>query len=319
MNRLTHVKKITIQRFVLAGLFILFSIPALFADGIASRHPNDVGIENDPDVISFDGFESYTSPSQLFTKWDQAGRQANLRIATEPGNFVGGRKSLEMKLPISGTETVNSVAKRLKPEEPVLFIRAYTKFDDGFNVTGSCHNGFQVSGHYPGGAGVPAPRNGTGFFLFALQNHKNGTGRGGEVQPGYGAVYSYWPYQRSGYGDHWYSDGWVGPGGWGDWILHPNQYPHFSALPNWQPQRGVWYCYEFMIKTNTVGMNNGVVAYWIDGNLKGYFPDLFIRSIDSLKIDYVALRLHATSSPRVNKKWYDNVVIARSYIGPISH
>ena len=60
---------------------------------------------------------------------DQLGRQANLRIATEPGNYVGGHKSLEMKLPISQTETVNSVLKRLNPEETVLYIRAYEKFD----------------------------------------------------------------------------------------------------------------------------------------------------------------------------------------------
>jgi hypothetical protein len=120
MNHPTHFRKITVLRFVLAGLVLLFSIPALFADGIASRYPNDVGIENDPDVILFDGFESYTSPSQLFTKWDQAGSQANLRIATEPGNYVGGHKSLEMKLPIRANETSNSVAKRLSPEEPVL-------------------------------------------------------------------------------------------------------------------------------------------------------------------------------------------------------
>jgi hypothetical protein len=103
----------------LAGLILLLSVPALFADGIASRYPNDVGIENDPDVILFDGFESYTSPSQLRPKWNQAGPQANLRIATEPGNYVGGHKSLEMKLPISQTETTNSVLKRLNPEETV--------------------------------------------------------------------------------------------------------------------------------------------------------------------------------------------------------
>ena len=318
MNHPTHFRKITILRFVLAGLVLLFSIPALFADGIASRYPNDVGIENDPDVILFDGFESYTSPSQLFTKWDQAGRQANLRIATEPGNCVGGHKSLEMKLPISANETSNGVAKRLSPEEPVLFIRAYTKFDPGFDVRGSSHNGLRISGHYPG-PGHPPPPDGTGFFLFTVQNHKAGNGRGGEVQPGYGAVYSYWPHQRSNYGDHWYPDGWVIPGGWGLWIIYPNQYPDFSALSNWQPQRGIWYCYELMVKTNTIGRNDGVVAYWIDGNLAGYFPDLFIRSIDSLKIDFATLNLHATSSARVNKKWYDNVVIARSYIGPISH
>jgi hypothetical protein len=31
------------------------------------------------------------------------------------------------------------------------------------------------------------------------------------------------------------------------------------------------------------------------------------------------LNLEALKSTRVNKKWYDNVVIARSYIGSISH
>jgi hypothetical protein len=314
MNHPTHFRKIT----TILLLVLLFLVPALFADGIASRYPNDVGIENDPDVILFDGFESYTSPSELFTKWDEAGRQANLRIATESGNYVGGHKSLEMTLPISQTETGNSVNKRLSPEETVLYIRAYEKFDPGFSVTTSSHNGLRIGGHNPGQPGVPPPPDGTGWFVFVLQNNKAGTGRGGEVQPGYAQVYSYWPFQRSNYGDHWYSDGWVIPGGWGLWVLYPNQYPDFHAIPNWQPIRGVWYCYEFMVKTNTIGRNDGVVAYWIDGNLAGYFPNLFLRSIDSLKINNTGLLLHALWSSRVNKKWYDNVVIARSYIGPIS-
>ena len=43
MNLLTHIRKITILRFVLAGLVLLFSVPALFADGIASRYPNEEG------------------------------------------------------------------------------------------------------------------------------------------------------------------------------------------------------------------------------------------------------------------------------------
>jgi hypothetical protein len=164
MNHLTRFRKITTLQFVLAGLVLLFSVPALFADGIASRYPNDVGIENDPNVILFDGFESYTSPSQLKSKWNQAGPQANLRIATEPGNYVGGHKSLEMTLPISQNETVDSVLKRLTPEENVLYIRAYEKFDPGFSVTSSGHNGLRIGGHYPGPGRRPPP-DGTGFFL----------------------------------------------------------------------------------------------------------------------------------------------------------
>jgi hypothetical protein len=316
MNLLTHFRKITILRFVLAGSVLLFSVPALVADGIASRYPNDVGIENDPDVLLYDNFESYTSPSQLLSKWDQAGKQANLRIATEPGNFYAGHKALEMTLPISNSEQGNDVSKNLNPKQPVLYVRVYQKFDPEFTITASGHNGIRIRGNFNGPACSPAPRDGTGFFILNLQNHFDS--RGGENQPGYGHIYAYWPYQRSDCGDHWHSDGWVKPGGWGLWMLYPSQYPNFRAMPNWQPIRGVWYCYEEMVKLNTVGRRDGEVAYWINGELKGRWTDLFIRSIDSLKIDNTGLLLHSTTSARVNKKWYDSVVIARSYVGPIT-
>jgi hypothetical protein len=318
MNLLTHIRKITILRFVLAGLVLLFSVPALFADGIASRYPNDVGIENDPDVLLFDGFENYRTPSELSSQWDILANLSNMQIATEPGDYFAGRKGLEMKLPVSSNEVIDLVGIHLSPQEPQVFVRAYMKWDLGFNVTGG-HNGIGISAHSPGGAGVPPPRDGSGWFSFLFQNSKSGTGRGGENLPGYNQVYAYWPSQRTNYGDHWFSDGWVQPGGWGLWILYPFQYPHFVAMPNWQPLRGVWYCFEFMVKANTIGQRNGEVAFWVDGQLKGRFTDLFMRSLDSIKIDKVRIRLHANSNlTRINKKWHDNVVIARSYIGPIS-
>jgi hypothetical protein len=311
MNHLTHFRKITILRFVLAGLVLLFSVPALFADGIASRYPNDVGIENDPDVILADGFESYTSPSQLLRKWNEAA--GALRIATEPGNYVGGHKSLEMKIPISSTPVGDGLTKRISPIEPVLFVRAYTKFDPGWSLEGSTHNGITISGRYPG-PGQPAPRDGTGFYLFHVQNIQHACCPStGTAEPGYAFVYSYWPFQRTNWGDWWYPPGTGGP-----WLTQPGNYPDFRPIPNWQPIRGVWYCYEFMVKVNTLGRRDGEVAYWIDGQLRGRFPDLFIRSVSDLKTDTVKLLAGAAQSERVNKKWYDNVVIARSYIGPIS-
>jgi len=228
-----------------------------------------------------------------------------------------------MQLPMSTTEVVNEAVKKFSPEQDIVYIRAYTKFDSGYSVTGSDHNGLRISAHYPGGAGVPAPSDGTGFFLFSVQNNIQGNGRPGEVMPGYSHVYAYWPKQRSGFGDHWYPDGYVLPydntiANKGDWLAYPNQYPDFVVMPNWQPQRDRWYCYELMVKANTPGTNDGEVAYWIDGKLTSRFPNLFLRSIDTLKIDMAALRLHATHSERVNKKWYDNVVIAKKYIGPMA-
>jgi hypothetical protein len=72
------------------------------------------------------------------------------------------------------------------------------------------------------------------------------------------------------------------------------------------------------VKINDLGQRNGEVAFWINGILKGRWTNLFLRSVDWLKINEASLTLNASRSTQVNKKWYDNVVIARSYIGPIS-
>src|SRR5207237_10189085 len=45
---------------------------------------------------------------------------------------------------------------------------------------------------------------------------------------------------------------------------------------------------------------------------------LLMRSSNSIKIDEAYTKLHAGHSERVNKKWYDNVVIATKYIGPMA-
>jgi hypothetical protein len=88
--------------------------------GIAARYPGDQNIASDPAVIFADDFESYTSPSQLVGKWTGAEPQANLRIATEPGNYYAGGKALEMTLPISATEVLDQCHKTISPEEPLL-------------------------------------------------------------------------------------------------------------------------------------------------------------------------------------------------------
>ena len=73
-----------------------------------------------------------------------------------------------------------------------------------------------------------------------------------------------------------------------------------------------------MVHANTPGKKDGEVKFWIDGKVVGDFPDLNLRSISTLKLDHAQLTLHATHSERVNKKWYDNVVIAKQYIGPMA-
>src|SRR6266550_4665340 len=99
-------------------IFLTASATATLADlGIAVRYPEDKKIASDPAVIFADDFESYTSPSQLTTKWDGAYQLPNIRIATEAGNFFAGSKSLEFSLPISTAEVSNSLKKNLSPEQ----------------------------------------------------------------------------------------------------------------------------------------------------------------------------------------------------------
>jgi hypothetical protein len=287
------------------------------ASGIASRYPGDKNIASDPAVIFADDFESYTSVDQIRTKWPLAGGLVRMRIATEAANVFSGNKSIELTLPVSTVELGTSLVRSLSPEQDTVYIRMYQKFDPGYSLPGSNHNGVELSAKSPGTPQIP-PADGTGFFIFLLQNQAFRQ----EGIPGFSHLYVYWPRQRSQFGDHWYPDGIVLPyspaiGNKGEWLAFPNQYPDFRVMPNFLPQRDRWYCVELMVRANTPGQNNGEAAYWIDGQLAGRFPNLNVRSISTLKIDKAHVTLHAGKSTRINKKWHDNVVIATKYIGPM--
>jgi hypothetical protein len=278
--------------------------------GLAARYPGDVGIENDPAVLLFDGFERYQTPSQAAKKnggvWDQIGFIVNERISTQ--YKFGGAKSFEVDIPVTSSEWQSGLRKLIGPNEPVLFARAYMRYEPDFGDLSNGHKGIQVSGRFGGPCGW-TPRDGSRWFLFLLEN---GGPFFGEAQPGYTHIYSYWPLQQSECGDHWFPNGQGGP-----WHLHPEDYPDFVAMPNFNVPRGVWFEYEFMVRLNDLGVRNGEVKVWKDGVVVADFPDLFIRSVSDLLIDTIFFGMHTHWSRRVNRVWWDNVVIARQYIGPM--
>ncbi len=277
--------------------------------GIASRHPGDGGIASDPAVIFADDFESYSATSGLTGsgKWNTYYQAGNTRISTAAGSFYAGAKALELTMPQTNSEVANAVVKDLPVKRDVIFVRAYTKFEAGFNGTTEGHNGIRISGSYPGPGNVP---NGSNFFLYTVENSVYY----GEAYPGPINIYAYHPEQRGQWGDHFYPTGKVlpidsQPGSFG---------PTFVARPNFTPQTDRWYSYEMMVKLNTPGQRDGRVAVWIDGNLVADFPNLRMRDTTSVKIDQVQLELHGKNNPsRADRKWYDNVVFATSYIGPV--
>jgi hypothetical protein len=82
--------------------------------------------------------------------------------------------------------------KVLSPEQDTVFMRFYQKFAANYAITqGANHNGIRLSAKYPETTGIKPPADGTGFFLFLLQNAA--MDRPGEVPPGYTDLYVYWP------------------------------------------------------------------------------------------------------------------------------
>ena len=283
--------------------------------GIAAKYPGDMGIENDPDVIFADGFESDTQASDLSKKWDNFFQVSDIGIATDAPHVWSGAKALEFTLPQQTTELSNGVQKILTTELDVLYLRYYSKFDASFDITGSSHNGGGINAHYfIGNMATPGvPADGTNKFLVEYECWR---GQASDKSPGTLNVYVYWPDQRSNYGDHFFPDGLVDPN-----TSIPNNFgPTFVPRTDVTPDLDLWYEYELMVKANTPGQRDGRITIWLDGQVIGDFPNLRLRDINSLKIDRFNLSLHARSNPNgVTHKWYDNVVAAKAYIGPMVH
>jgi hypothetical protein len=281
--------------------------------GIAAMHPGDVGIAADPAVIYADDFESYGQGADLNKNWSAVYQNQYVTIATDTANVYAGNKALEFTLPKQTAELSDATDKMISPERDVLFLRYYSKFQPPYDVVGSSHNGSSISAHYfiNGQATPGVPANGTNKFLVNLEDWR---GDAATPSPGPLNVYVYHPEQRSQYGDHFFPPGTVLPNSSQKFDFGPD----FVSRPDITPELGRWYCYEYMVQANTPGQRNGRIAFWLDGKLTADFGNLRFRDVDTLKIDRFGLSFHIGSNPNgESKKWYDNVVAATSYIGPL--
>jgi hypothetical protein len=307
---------------VVSGVLALVSSPALAAppplpegdQGIAAGYPNDEGIDGDPAVYFVEDFESYTDAQQLWDRWDNFFQQDQTQIVTDTDNVWAGAQSIELTLPQQDVELSNGLVKFVAPEKDVLFLRYYSKFLPPYDVVGSSHNGSWISSHYEdeNGQATPGiPADGTNKYLVAYENWR---GEPETASPGLLNVYVYHPLQRDDYGDHFFPSG----------LVMPNTSELFDFGPDFVPRPEIiqeldrWYCYEVMVQANTPGQLDGRIAFWLDGALAADFHNLRLRDIDTLTIDRFGVGFHAGSNPNgEQKKWYDNIVAADAYIGPM--
>jgi hypothetical protein len=282
-------------------------------NGIAAKHPGDVSIASDAAVLFADDFESYSAAQDLYQRWDAVYQENQIRFASEPGNFYAGKQALEFTVPQQNNELSNATDKIVNPERDVLFLRYYSKFQAPYDVVGSSHNGSMISAHYfNNGQATPGiPADGTNKFLANLENWR---GEATTASPGLLNIYIYHPEQRSQWGDHFFPSGTVLPNS----SLPFDFGADFVSRQDILPELEKWYCYEYMLQANTPGKRDGRIAVWLDGKLVADFGNLRLRDVAELKIDRFGLSFHIGSNPNgETKKWYDNVVAATSYIGPI--
>ena len=84
-------------------------------------------------------------------------------------------------------------------------------------------------------------------------------------------------------------------------------------------EAGRWYSFEIMLKANEVGQHNGEIKLWIDGVLQGYYTGMHFRDTNELKINELNITAYVgggCASPRDQRIWDDNLVLATEYIGP---
>lgn len=281
--------------------------------GIAAKYPGDAGIEKDPAVIFAHDFEADSRVGDLRRAWDVVFHEPTIRITDVPEDVHGGRKALELTFPRRGGEVGNGLMKRLAEERDVLFLRYYQKIDEHLDVTGagSFHNGGAIAAHYHvDGRSTPGRRaDGRNKFLVGYEC----TVYSEAPPPGYLTVYVYHPEQRHDYGDIFFPTGVVRPD-----TSRPGDFgPGFVPRPDFLPELGRWYCYEFLVRANAPGRRDGRIACWVDGELIADFPNLRLRDVEGLKIDALSIGGYINPNKvRTNTLWFDDVVAATSYIGP---
>ncbi len=268
--------------------------------GLAQAFPGDAGIRTHPDVIFADDFEA----GAIGEGWDEVGNKGGRVLSFEAPGGTGtnglGRRSLRVEAHL-GEDTGGGLTRWFEPADTV-FIRFHVRFAEDCDyvhhfVTLRANKGLKGRDRWSGFGGAGLKPEGDERFSTAIEPWGNW---GRWQPPGRWNFYSYWhAMEASRDGKYWGN-------GFG--------VPDAPVIP-----RGRWIAVEFMLKHNSPGQPDGEQAFWIDGKLTGHWDGISWRRTESLKANALTLESYFTdrwTRHPVNVVWFDNVVIARRYIGP---
>jgi hypothetical protein len=265
--------------------------------GLAARFNADSGIAKRPSVIFADNFEE----GALGARWEEKGAGKGKALSlVDPGDTVCGLRCLKVEARLNENQG-DGLTKWFEPSD-LVFIRFYVRFDAGCDyvhhfVTLRANKGLTGGDRWSGFGGAGDRPAGDERFSTALEPWGNW---GRWPAPGKWNFYSYWHEMKmSGDGKY-----------WGNSFLPEQQ----ELIP-----KAKWICAEFMLKHNSPGQPNGEQAFWIDGKLLGHWRGINWRKTESLKANALTLESYVTerwTKNPTNTVYFDNLVIAREYIGP---
>ena len=210
--------------------------------------------------------------------------------------LAGGALADETKVDIS-------LYQKLKPALDQVFMRHYIRYGRDYGFHGHGGSGFMADAGKGAFKGAGKAPDGDKFFWATLEPIG---GRGRWEAPGALICYAYWwKMKPDGRGNH-----------WGNW---------FEPKPVQIPALEAWLCVEWRVKINTPEREDGELDCWIDGVQRGRFRNINWRQAESLKLNKVWLTLwleadsYAESGGGTTRTvWYDDVVVAKQYIGPMA-
>jgi hypothetical protein len=265
--------------------------------GLAKDFPADTGIGKHDAVLFSDDFETGT----LGSGWDETGNKDGKVLSyMDPGLDELGHRCLRVEAHLEN-DTGGGLTRWFESSD-TLFIRFYTKFDAACDyihhyVTLRANRGLHGKDKWSGFGQAGLKPEGSERFSTAIEPWGDWARN---PPPGRWNFYSYWPEMRMS-PDKKY---------WGN-SFSPRESP---LIP-----KEKWICVEFMLKHNTPGQADGEQAFWIDGSLQGHWKGISWRKTAELKANALTLESYVTDSwtkNPVNVVFFDNVVIARRYIGP---
>lgn len=298
--------------------------------GLASRYAGDRGIERDPRVLFHEDFEG-DGLDAVKQRWTEASDQDRQVLALTPGGPTGsgGKRCLQMTATL-GKNTGGHLYKRLAREVDTLYARFYVRFaEDAPYIHHFVHlGGYRPATNWPQGGAGERPR-GDERITVGIEPHGD---NGRAPPPGLWTFYAYWHEMKvSADGRH-----------WGNAMRSERG----AAVP-----RGRWQCVEIMVKLNSSpDAADGELALWLDGvptyrvargTLRGPWTGLGFhtseigvpfegfhwRTSRDLKLNFFWLLHYVTENaarqnnvrdPKpVNRVWFDDIVVATDYIGPL--